>query len=325
MDKCPKCGNKLSSIDVLCPKCGALVEVVQIKKGAALQNASSGLGTPIKKLPHQNLIVYNDDWPVDDIDMLSLPDEKPVIAQSNMLGASPPDVVSTLLKRFDAPADPDAYSIEAELGSEENYLAMFRNMKLPELENINTSSPDQSDTTEHTTVIEHALNPEYTEHTDLPEQTDYLKPSDYLEQTSQPEPEFVDPAVATEPTQHRWLEIEELSNGAHAHAASHVLVEASVPDTALADETPRYRYHSKYRQAAATPPPPRSSVSRAVLMVFVWLLITGALFCGFYFLDQYVTQHYGTYQAMLYEWTDGSINLAPSTESSPAPIEAPAP
>ena len=28
MDRCPNCGNKLSNIDVLCPKCGAVVEVV---------------------------------------------------------------------------------------------------------------------------------------------------------------------------------------------------------------------------------------------------------------------------------------------------------
>lgn len=30
MDKCPKCGNKLSPVDVLCPRCGALVEVIHV-------------------------------------------------------------------------------------------------------------------------------------------------------------------------------------------------------------------------------------------------------------------------------------------------------
>ncbi len=30
MDKCPKCGNKLSPVDVLCPRCGALVEVIRV-------------------------------------------------------------------------------------------------------------------------------------------------------------------------------------------------------------------------------------------------------------------------------------------------------
>ena len=31
MERCPKCGNKLSNVDVLCPRCGALVEVIQVK------------------------------------------------------------------------------------------------------------------------------------------------------------------------------------------------------------------------------------------------------------------------------------------------------
>jgi uncharacterized Zn finger protein (UPF0148 family) len=30
MNKCPKCGNKLSPVDVLCPRCGALVEVIHV-------------------------------------------------------------------------------------------------------------------------------------------------------------------------------------------------------------------------------------------------------------------------------------------------------
>ncbi len=33
MEKCPKCGNKLSPIDVLCPRCGALVENINVRLG----------------------------------------------------------------------------------------------------------------------------------------------------------------------------------------------------------------------------------------------------------------------------------------------------
>jgi len=47
------------------------------------------------------------------------------------------------------------------------------------------------------------------------------------------------------------------------------------------------------------------------LMVFVWLVITCAVFCGFYFFDQYVIGHYGSYQAMLYEISDGQSSLKP--------------
>ena len=326
MDKCPKCGNKLSSIDVLCPKCGALVEVVQIKKGALGQNAASGLGIPIKKLPQQNLIVYNDEWPTDDTDMLSSQDDKPADTPDSM-PFSEPDEVSELLKRLEEPAaNIKAYSPEDELGSEENYLAMFRNMKLPALEDINASITGRTEYIEHVEPIVHTVQPTQARH------------SEYAVQPKQFEPQPVEPApVTVEPAQHRWLEIEELSDGARTNAAPSVAVvdsvpeaavpeDVSVPMVALSEETPHYRSRSERRQAAAAPPPQQKrGAGRAILMVFVWLLITGALFCGFFFLDQYVTEHYGTYPAMLYDWSGGNIDLAPSVEPSPTPLEAPAP
>ncbi len=316
MDKCPKCGNKLSSIDVLCPKCGALVEVVQIKKGTAGQNASSDMSIPVKKQPQQNLIVYNDDWPVDDTDMLSSLDAAPEVKPDD-IPAPYPDDVSELLKHLDTPAIPETkpsmetpFSPESELESEENYLAMFRNMKLPELEDINT---------------ENTAEPSYSEQ---------LTAADPPEPSIQPEPRHAESIPVTAGHEkHRWLEIEELSDNPPVDApistsAEPTDTETEAPEAPVpASDEPgesRFRYRSERRQAT-TVLHPRRNVGRVVMMIFVWLLVTGALFCGFFFLDQYVTEHYGSYPAMLYEWSNGAIDLDPSAELSPTPIEAPAP
>ena len=59
MERCPKCGNKLSNIDVLCPRCGALVEVIQVRSSFIPPTVSV---TP-PKAERPNLIVYNEDLP----------------------------------------------------------------------------------------------------------------------------------------------------------------------------------------------------------------------------------------------------------------------
>lgn len=328
MDKCPKCGNKLSSIDVLCPKCGALVEVVQIKKGTASQNAAAVLSTPMKKLPQQNLIVYNDDWPTDDMEFSS--DEKTTGESIKMPAVSEANEVSELLKEFGAPATPEpnphsfdkTYPSESELGSEENYLAIFRHMKLPELEDINTGTAGQTED-----PFMHDAHSDYAAQAD---------------QSSKQAEELVDQhsKSAADPAQHHWLELEELSGNVLPEPIPAIEAEpvSALSENAAIDEgtepltasepaptdEPRFRYRTERRQAT-TVLHPRRSAGRVVMMIFVWLLVTAALFCGFFFLDQYVTENYGSYPAMLYEWSNGNINLAPSDVPSPTPLEAPAP
>ena len=88
MNKCPNCGNKLSNIDVLCPRCGALVEVIQIKSSGPVgtvpdsqnsrdENQKDEPGKHKKEFP--NLIVYNEDLPPENFDtQFSVPDDLPV-------------------------------------------------------------------------------------------------------------------------------------------------------------------------------------------------------------------------------------------------------
>lgn len=66
MDKCPNCGNKINRMDVLCPRCGAVVEDVHVKIGLKVNKSGiaviSDSAVPKKNIP-QNFIVYNEDFP----------------------------------------------------------------------------------------------------------------------------------------------------------------------------------------------------------------------------------------------------------------------
>ena len=70
MNKCPKCNNSLSSSDVLCPKCGALVEeintsvhvnVPSVEKPAEESSQSSSYPDH-----YENIILYNETFPIID-------------------------------------------------------------------------------------------------------------------------------------------------------------------------------------------------------------------------------------------------------------------
>jgi hypothetical protein len=138
MDKCPKCGNKLSSIDVLCPRCGSLVEVVQIKKGAGVQSASGAYASPVKKVPPQNLIVYNDDLPSDDI--FSSTDSEPTAVDQTEPVV--PTHESTETPAYNLPeSQQKMHSEDTEVGTEEDYLALLRKMNLSALNDIVETAP----------------------------------------------------------------------------------------------------------------------------------------------------------------------------------------
>ena len=63
MERCPKCGNRVSHIDVLCPRCGALVEVIQVNKNFLPSTNSEHVLPRGNERP--NLIVYNEDFPTE--------------------------------------------------------------------------------------------------------------------------------------------------------------------------------------------------------------------------------------------------------------------
>ncbi len=326
MEKCSKCGNKLSNIDVLCPKCGALVEVVQVRKGAGMQIASSAISVPIKKLPQQNLILYNDDWPSDDMEGLLLPDETPPINTENIetsVAPEKPELPARENKTMQMLTEAAMYTDEADVAFEESSLNLLRNMRLPELEHI---SP-----------YEAAVKSEYT-----PDAS-----------PSGPEINPPETRAARHAPQHSWLEIEEVEPVRAADApdpqgiasdapavtdaaedAPVLTPEATASDTAITPDdavTPaaapveagyRRRYRENHTEAQPIAPRPRKA-AKALLMAFVWLVIAGLLFCGFYFLDQFVTNHYDGYSQMIFQMSGGQINPDTSADTPPVSQDAP--
>ena len=77
MDKCPKCKNSLSSSDVLCPKCGAMVEQIStakipINKKMPEKTESS----PASEVDYNDsLIMYNESFPIIEQEPSRLPEE----------------------------------------------------------------------------------------------------------------------------------------------------------------------------------------------------------------------------------------------------------
>ena len=97
MNKCPNCGNKLSDIDVLCPKCGTFVEVVQSSGGstAPADKPASDDGNPSSATdePRPEIILYNEDLPPD-----GMPDDDDI------------DIPETFTQIFHEPEDDTRYA-----------------------------------------------------------------------------------------------------------------------------------------------------------------------------------------------------------------------
>lgn len=69
MNKCPKCNNNLSSIDILCPRCGALVEEIDTsvaKENIAPEESNDTDSEHKDELTdhYENLIMYNESFTV---------------------------------------------------------------------------------------------------------------------------------------------------------------------------------------------------------------------------------------------------------------------
>ncbi len=345
MDKCPKCGGKLSSIDVLCQKCGALVEVVQVRKGSGAQNAASVLGVPVKTLPPQNLVLYNDDWPSDEMEGSILPDETPPIISDQpdspreaIEAAAPVQENATIQKLQKAAMVSDDEST----GSEESYLAMFRNMHLPELESIggnyDPAEPEHVEAGSHSNLFEAPIAAPPSETPAPPVQTRAAQPYEAPASAlpfDMPAAPPVERRSKTQAGPRRWLEIEEVDSADSSASVPDVPAAAPAPVPAenivpamdqAAPEAIGYRRRYRMEHPETETAAPRAHRSgRVLLMVFIWLVISCVLFCGFYLLDQYVTDRYGSYPAMFYEFSGGQINLDISADAQFAPEETPAP
>ncbi len=275
MERCPKCGNKLSNIDVLCPRCGAMVEVIQVRSSFIPPNISA---TPPKaERPH--LIVYNEDLPgegpfcetpeedtfeevpsvaeADDFDGLpasSLPDMSDIqLSGLETEKNSPPNIPDDII-------EPQADTRMARRARERQWL---------ELEELNAS----------TTTPEAQL----------------LKEADELTSRSAR-------SRSSHDKDHK-AESDILSESSSYSAADTGLTASDIK------EEPERRYRSQQKQAGATSKNISLKKLPAPAAILLWAMLAAAIFLGFFFLNRYVQTTYGGYPAFIREITNGKIEL----------------
>jgi hypothetical protein len=289
MERCPKCGNRLSNIDVLCPRCGTVVEVIQIKNNispdAATSTAAKDSKPKIKDFP-QSFIVYNEDFPSDGETNESL--EEDAVLNTAGGGFEAPETISPIADT--SPVEPDApykYGPDASAEADDKtgvsvesaddndysprYLENLMNINLPEIDDLQDFDPDE-----------------------------FMREYKQKKRSSSPD----------EPVpQKRWLEIEEADTS-----------ETASKDNA-ADQTTERRYRSSSQPIIRERPRDKSrkrepkKVSKRkkniALSVLLWILVTGALFFSFIYFDKHVQKAYGNYDNLIYSITNGKVDLSP--------------
>ncbi|MDD5017074.1 MAG: zinc ribbon domain-containing protein [Eubacteriales bacterium] len=305
MDKCPNCGNKLSNIDVLCPRCGAVVEVVQIKNSGSStppvsESHMNGINQGEKKdFPKEfpNLIVYNDDLPPEGMlgeDEDLSPGSDADAGNDIINGHHDADVEPAESEDFpeqhdDAVDLPDENEMSDEGTYSNDYLETIKNMPLPEVDSVDDFDPEEF-------MREYRRNRNAYNHIPAEGGADGQDSADK-----------------------KFLELEEIG-AAHEDAddtpepdmaeesqpqADDVPLQENESDTqSEEDDTPNEAVPASlpYKKQRRRPLP-------LLLAVLIWVAVTGALFYGFVLLDRHVTDTYGGYDEFFYEISDGKIDL----------------
>jgi hypothetical protein len=299
MERCPNCGNKLSNIDVLCPRCGTVVEVIQIKSSIATDSgAAAGDGNIKKKDSPQSFIAYNKSVSsgTNDRETRSeTPASSPAPAADSVESSGvDPTSGQAVLRRYKGLSESDeASDIRADktgvTGNEDEsdysprYLENLMNMKLPEIDDLQNFDPDE-----------------------------FMREYRRSKRASEPAEE-----EAPQPAK-RWLEIEEPDASAEAEPAESLLETSEEPVPEPVEER-RYRGMAEQlveKQEERPVKPPRvlkRKKSGVMVSVLLWVLVTAALFFCFIFFDKYVQKAYGNYDNLIYSITNGQIDLGPQS------------
>ncbi|MGE5494330.1 MAG: hypothetical protein ACM3S4_03390 [Burkholderiales bacterium] len=290
MERCPKCGNKLSNIDVLCPRCGTVVEVIQIKNNISSDAAASTVAKDskpkIKDFP-QSFIVYNEDFPSDAEANESREENAVLNTAGGVFEATDPisPIADTSPVEPDAPhkyspdasaAADDKAGVSVEPGADDNdysprYLENLMNINLPEIDDLQDFDPDE-----------------------------FMREYMQKKQSSSPD----------EPVpQKRWIEIEEAdtSETAPKDSTDSQLTERRYRSSSQ----PIIREQPKEKSRKREPRKMSKSKKNIALSVLLWVLVAGALFFSFIYFDKYVQKAYGNYDNLIYSITNGKVDLSP--------------
>lgn len=323
MERCPNCGNKLSKIDVLCPRCGSVVEVIQIKSKisvaseAVIDNKSNNMANEQRKDFPQNFIVYNEDFPTDDIG-----DSEPAMINDKQLQSAAPesftkddanDVDDDLLRHIQSSninnvppeSTPSNYENDgqdklyftrqdaAEKFNEDNdysprYLENLKKLNLPEIDDINSFDPEE-----------------------------YMREYKYRKILGKQASADDNSA----PVKKQWLEIEE-TEPSLANELEKVKENVQAQPVVPLPVERRFKGVQESRQERTQETVPsvrkpksfkdkKTGKSSMLSTLLFWVVVSAAIFFCCIFFDNYVKSSFGTYDNFIYSITSGQVDIDP--------------
>ncbi len=310
MERCPKCGNKLSNVDVLCPRCGALVEVIQVKNSFVPPPPKPPESTP-PACERPNLVIYNEDFPgdepaaeepaADEESILDIVEKEPdfpdLLPAEEDTSSSQPSVTQPVQpfipeRLYETPQD-----LEREIQAESRMARRARQRKWPEPQDAEQPPPRVSEEPES------RLSRRATRQSTLSDSEEQLlKEADQLTSraswrarvTGMPD-DAETPAVPEEPL-------------------SPVSADAELSAQPAERTIPRYR--AEYRESLRRSGSSRESKRRMPVpaAILLWVIVAAVLFLGFYYLNQHVMTVYGSYGSFIRALTYGIVNLDASAD-----------
>ncbi len=279
MEKCPKCGNKLSNIDVLCPRCGALVEVIQVKSSFT---PPLGSAAPPPKAERPNLIVYNEDLPGEGL-FTETPDEEleELIEENFVPTAAAED--NTDISAFSLPD--------------------FSDLKLPEF-GTDKDSPGNSE--------DNTVEPQTdTRMARRVRERQWLELEEMNAGAATPEAQLL--KEAEELTSRSATRARSDYNSGRKSVLRPVPDDTgfsdSINDTGSPFEDEPRRYRSRDKRSPAVSKSASVKKLPAPAIILIWAMLAAAIFLGFFYLNRFVQTTYGGYPAFINEITNGKIVL----------------
>lgn len=315
MEKCPKCGNKLSNVDVLCPRCGALVEVVQFNSSfipsTSRTSVPSATESPSQSVPSESFL--DEDFFSNAFASQSFgskiaaqpetSEPETVIADSEPLeliqDTSPeqpayimPDLSDMMLPGLDVDGASSGGIAPTEFAS-------------PEIKHESASTPEPETRMARRARERGRIDaPDFKVEKPETAEEKLLKEADEL--TSRASLRASRSAASLEYDEGRKSVLRAISDDS-ADAAEG---DMSAPDS-VSDEEPR-RYRSRERRSSSIPATAATKKMPVLASVLLWVMLAAVVFTGFYYLNRYVQNEFGGYPAFIRDITNGKIELDPN-------------
>lgn len=324
MERCPHCGNKLSSIDVLCPKCGTVVEVIQAKSNFPSPSETVMDGnvkdpeTAQKKDIPKYFNVYYEGLPDEDSE-----DDESRTAPGGVSSEEPASPVQTDVDerpngvRGAVKPDPEKDNEEkgiynkivtAKLREDDNndysprYLENLKSLNLPEIDDISNFDPEE-----------------------------YMREYKYRKILGNQA--ALDDSQS--PSKKQWLEIEETESNlaseltkvredVQKQAEQPVIAQRRYRGTGESRTERKRDYTEKRRDNISEenreifgednvpiPAKNKKRKPKVASMILFWVVISVAIVFSCIFLDNYIKYSYGTYDTFIYSITNGQVDLDP--------------